>query len=57
MGAASLIDALAVLGGQLTQRRRYWCGLSHWMHQQCYHIRVDKAKEQTEKVRAVGIGA
>ena len=32
VGVASVIDALVVLGGQLTQRRRYGCGLLHLMH-------------------------
>ena len=53
-GAASVIDVPAVLGGQLTRPRRYGCGLSHWMHQQCYHLRVDQAEEQMEKESASG---
>ena len=54
MGAASVIDVPAVLGGQLTRPRRYGCGFLHWMHQQCYHLRVDQAEEQMEKERESG---
>ena len=31
--------------------------LLHWTHQQCYHLRADKAEEQIERGHAPGVGS
>ena len=50
MGAASLIDALVVLGWTADTVEEVWV----WFAALYYHLRVDQAEEQTEKVRASG---